>query len=104
MGGMSTKSGYTYLDIEVEIANTGRSDPSPYNPLYFKVRDSQGYEYGASFASVDPSLTSGELAQGEKVRGHVTFEIPKEAMGLLVMYEPQVLFGGYRIIRIDLGQ
>jgi Domain of unknown function (DUF4352) len=104
VSGMPAKSGYTYMDIEVEIANTGRSDPSPYNPLYFKVRDSKGYEYGTSFASVDPSLTSGELAQGEKVRGHVTFEIPSQATGLLVMYEPEVLFGGYRIIRIDLGQ
>jgi hypothetical protein len=102
-GGLSAKDGYTYVDLEVEIANTGRDDPSPYNPLYFKIRDNQGYEYSAGFVSVEPALTSGELAKGEKVKGHVAFEVPETATGLLALYEPEVLFGGYRIIRIDLA-
>lgn len=104
LSGMSAKKGYTYLDLEVEISNSGRDDPSPYNPLYFKIRDNQGYEYSTSFISVEPALKSGKLARGEKVKGHVTFEIPENAAGLLALYEPEVLFGGYRIIRIDLGE
>jgi len=102
-GGLNAKVGYTYVDLEVEISNTGRDDPSPYNPLYFKVRDNQGYEYSTDFVSVEPALKSGKLAKGEKVKGHVAFEVPETAAGLLVLYEPGVLFGGYRIIRIDLG-
>jgi hypothetical protein len=95
--------GNVFVDIEAVIENTAR-DQAPYNPLYFKVKDSDGFEYNHAIASVDPSLKSGDLAKGEKVRGHVAFEVKSSAKGLVLAFEPMVLFGDYKEIRIALGQ
>jgi hypothetical protein len=97
------KAGNMLLNIEVIIENTNR-DKAPYNPLYFKVRDSNGFEYNTTITALDPSLKSGDVAQGEKVRGNVAFEVKSDAKGLVVSYEPLVLLGGYQAIKIDLGQ
>lgn len=98
---MKAKPGRTYVVIDVQIESPGR-DKSPYNPLYFKVRDGDGYEYTGSLIGADNGLKSGELAQGERVRGTVSFDVPSEAKGLVVSYQPLVLFGGYQVIRVQL--
>ena len=100
---MKPKEGNTYLVIAVTLENSTR-DKTPYNPLYFKVKDADGFEYSASFIAPDPELKSGDLAQGEKVRGNVAFEVPKTAKGFVVSYEPLVILGGYEPITINLGQ
>jgi len=40
---------------------------------------------------------------GEKARGKVAFNIPDTAKGLVLTYQPIVIFGGYTI-KINLGQ
>jgi hypothetical protein len=95
------KQGNTYLLVDVTVQNVDR-DRAPYNPMYFKVRSKDGFEYTTAFASPDGSLHSGELAKGESVRGWVTFEVPTSASGFMLTYEPLVILGGYRTIRIQL--
>jgi hypothetical protein len=101
---MTPSEGYTFVDLEVLIENIGRDDETPYNPLYFKIKDSKGYEYTSSMMSVDPSLTSGDLSKGEKVRGHVAFEVKADATGVVAIYQPQVILGGYEKIVVNLIQ
>ena len=96
-------AGYIYLDIDVIIENTSR-EKAPYNPLYFKVKDSDGFEFTSAITALDPSLKSGELSQGDKARGHVAFEVPSNSGGFVVSYEPLVLFGDYEPIQVDLGK
>lgn len=93
--------GKTYLIADVTVENTGR-DKSPYNPLYFKVKDSDGYEYNAGISLDDKALKSGDLAAGEKARGTVAFTVPKAAKGFVVSYQPLVILGGYQTIRVAL--
>ncbi len=96
------KQGNEYLVVEVTIENESR-ETSPYNPLYFKVKDSDSFEYNVSLMPmIGNALKSGELAQGEKARGTVTFEIPKTVKGLVLSYQPLVILGGYQPIRIKL--
>lgn len=97
------KAGNTYLVVEAVIQNVSR-DTTPYNPLYFKVKDADGFEYTMTFGGADPALKSGDLTKGDKVRGMVTFEVPLTAKGFVVAYEPMVILGGYKAIKIDLGQ
>ncbi len=96
-------TGKTYLVCDVTIKTTTR-DSAPYNPLYFKLKDSGGYEYTVSLFTPDPSLKSGDLPKGEMVSGNIAFEIGETAKGLIVSYEPMVLLGGYETIKIDLAQ
>lgn len=94
--------GMEFVVIEAVVENVDR-EKAPYNTMYFKVKDQDGYEYNATIAP-DPSLKSGDLMQGDKARGKVAFEVKKGAAGLVVSYEPLVLFGGYETIRVALGQ
>ncbi len=96
--------GRVFLDVEVIIENPSHSDSLPCNPLYFKVKDADGYEYTTALVSLDPSLKSGDLAPGEEASGHVAFEVRKEARGFVLAYEPVVLFKDYEEISIDLGE
>lgn len=101
---MPAKDGKTYLVVDVTVENANR-DKAPYNPLYFKVKDADGFEYTATLlgASMDRSLQSGELASGEKARGTVAFEVPAGAKGFVSSYQPLVIFGGYEVLRVALG-
>jgi hypothetical protein len=100
----AAKAGHVYLNALVDIANQ-RDDEAPYNPLYFKVKDAGGFEYtGSLLGSPSPSLKSGKLTPGEHVAGWVSFEVPVEASGFVVSYQPLVIFGGYQTIRVDLGR
>jgi hypothetical protein len=93
--------GKTYVVADVTLESPGR-DTSPYNPIYFKVRASDGIEYTSTVIGDDRSLKSGELARGDRVRGTVAFEVPTGTTGLVLAYQPLVIFGGYQTIRIGL--
>lgn len=97
-------TGNIFLVIEVLIENVNRDEETPYNPLYFSLKDQDGYEYDNSFFAPEPSLQSGSLAIGDKARGLIAFEVREAASGFVVTYEPLVLLGGYEPIRISLGQ
>jgi hypothetical protein len=96
---MTAAEGNTYLVVDVLLETTDR-DMAPYNPLYFSVKDSDGFEHTNALIAPDPSLKSGELARGDRVRGNVAFEVPLGATGLVLTYEPLVIMGGYEPLRV----
>jgi hypothetical protein len=98
---LQAKPGRVYLVTDVTLENATR-DTAPYNPLYFKVKDSDGFEYNGSLIGDDRSLKAGELATGEKARGTVAFDVPANAKELVLSYQPMVLFGGYQVLRVAL--
>jgi hypothetical protein len=96
--------GKTYVVVEVLIENVGRDDPIPYNPLYFKLKDEDGFEYNPNILGPDKSLMSGELPKGDKVRGVVAFEIPNGAKGLIMQYKPLVFSSNNATIIFQLDE
>jgi hypothetical protein len=96
-------AGKTMLAIDITIESTKDSGVSA-NQFYCKLRDSQGYQYNLTVAGKDPSLGSqNDIPAGQKLRGWVTFEVPKTANGFVFSYEPLSL--SQRIsIPFDLGQ
>ena len=95
------RAGNTFVLADVTIQNSG-SAALPYNPLYFKVMDGDGYEYDETLNPQTNSLKDGSLAPGRKVRGTVAFEVPKDAKGLVVEYKPLGLLSTGQTIRITL--
>ena len=100
---LRAEEGKVYLVAEVLLETTTR-DSAPYNPMYFKVKDGNGFEYNTSIIAPDPSLKSGDLVKGDKVRGNVAFEVPATATGFILSYEPLVIAGGYEALKVDLGR
>lgn len=97
---LKADAGNTYLIAEVVIENVS-ADKAPYNPLYFKVKDSDGFEYNAGISTDDQALKSGDLAKGDKARGTVAFQVKKDAKGFVLAFKP-IVFGGGDPIRIAL--
>lgn len=100
---MKAADGNTYLILDVLVENTGKEE-APYNPLYFTIKDTDGFQYQNSIIAPDPTLQSGTLPIGDKARGNVAFEVKDGAKGLVVTYEPLVILGGYEPIRIAVEQ
>lgn len=95
------KNGNTFIVVEVLIENVS-VDKAPYNPFYFKVKDSDGFESTPALGAGDQPLRSGELPKGDKARGTVAFEVKKDAKALVLSYKPLVLFSGDEVIRVAL--
>jgi hypothetical protein len=93
--------GNVFLVCEVLLENTG-ADPAAYNPLYFKLKDGDGFEYNVTLTAPDPSLLSGELAARDKARGNIAFEVKATARGLMLTYAP-IQFGNSVSLKVALG-
>lgn len=85
------KSGKEFVIVYVTIENKGSNNLS-YNPLYFKMQNSQGQQESMTFTTIDQdtALQSGELIPGGKVSGTITFEQPKDDTGLVLIYSDSI--------------
>lgn len=83
------KDGMEYVIVLIEIVNKGDDDES-YNPLYFKVKNSQGQKEGMTLSAVnnDTALKAGELSTGGTVSGTIVFEEPINDSKLSLIYQP----------------
>jgi hypothetical protein len=93
--------GRIFVDLLVTIQNLSRPD-TPYNPFYFKAKDALGYEYVPVVIAHDSLLYPGSLGTGQKVSGHVFFEVPEGTEWLVVSYRPQVLVENYEEILLGI--
>lgn len=94
------KDGNEFVVAEVLIENVS-ADKVNYNPLYFKAKDSEGFEVNAELIAGDQSLKSGDLTKGDKTRGNVAFEVKKDTKGLVMEFKPLV-FGESESIKVAL--
>lgn len=85
------KSGKEFVIVSVTIENKG-TDNLSYNPLYFKMQNSQGQQESMTFTTIDKdtALQSGELVSGGKVSGTIAFEQPTGDTGLILIYNDNV--------------
>ena len=91
-----------YIAVEVLLENnTGNS--FFYGSAQFKLKDENGFEYEGSLPYREPSMGFGTIVNREKVRGFLSYIVPKSATSLNLIYQ---LGGGsdYQTIYIDLGQ
>jgi hypothetical protein len=94
---MKPKDKMTYLDVEVLIENVGKAEVA-YIPDDFEIKDEQFWQYPTRMFMVDPSLKSGKLIKGDKVRGHITFEVPLAAKKFVLYYDPNFMGGWEKAI------
>jgi hypothetical protein len=101
-GYASATAGMHFLAVEILIVSDAASNVNV-NPFYATVKDSDGYSYTSYLMGKDPALTSqNDLAQGDKMRGWVTFQVPLTAHGFVFNYKPISIFNTVDI-RVDLG-
>jgi hypothetical protein len=92
------ENGMRFVTLAVKIENTGHTR-APYNSLYFRVKDADGFEYLPILGSPDTSLQAGSLGRGQMVRNIIIFEVPETDQVLLLTYLPTVIAEEYAPIR-----
>lgn len=93
--------GNVYLVIEVVLQNAAR-DVTPYNYLYFTLRDVRNYQFLPLAYAPDPLLANGNINLNEQAHGFVAFEIPQNSIKLVVEYKPLLYLGDTEMLRIAL--
>ncbi len=89
----TTQGDRAVLAIYVRMENDG-TNPIRINPAFFRMVDRSGAKYPISTA-VEASLPAIELGPktgpneaGKQTEGNLTFELPRSAQGLALVYEP----------------
>ncbi len=95
------KAGNKFVSVDLTQENTG-TDPRDYNLWYFKLQDDKDFSYQTGFSSCrEPSFGSGVLQAGQKTRGYITFEVPKENNPTQVMFTPSWWSTGQIVIKVQ---
>lgn len=79
------EKGKKYMSVDVLYENTGKESGS-YDPSNFELQDSESHRYKREYTGKEPMLESGNLLGGEKVRGHLTYEVPEDVSNISVRY------------------
>ena len=100
------KKGNIFLGVEATVENLADKQFHA-TPSHAKIVDSQNLAHNSlNFASVtgcDPLFKFTQLAKGEKAKGWLVFEIPKDATNLKLSYNP-TLIGTPQTLKFDLGR
>jgi hypothetical protein len=94
------KENYIYKIIDVTLENLGKESESISSLLMFSVSDSEGYSYDTTIGPETKGSVDGELQPSRKLRGEIAFEIPVDATGLELLFEPNLFGFGQAIIKI----
>lgn len=85
-------AGNVFYSVELSVGSSDSRHAADSNIFYAKLRDSAGHLYTASLFGKSPQLGSqSDISQGQNIRGWVTFEVPSNASGFVLVYEP--IFG-----------
>jgi len=96
--------GNEFVAVELVLVNKGEDPASVSSMMQMILKDETGQRYSLDFAGSKAAggrPPDGELAPGERLRGKVGFQIPKEAKGLVFVFDAQVLGTGK--VLVDLG-
>jgi hypothetical protein len=89
-----------YLAAEIVLENR-RSDGFFYGGSEFRLKDKDDYEYVATLDYRQPGIGQGTLGPGERVRGFLSYIVPREAKGLSLIFQAPA-DSSYRTIYISL--
>jgi len=98
---MQPKSGNKFVVVDITQENQG-ADPRSYNVWDYKLQDSQDFTYQTAMTSCrEPGFSAGTLQKGQKTRGFITFEIPKENTAAKLIFTPSWLSTEQIIINLE---
>lgn len=89
-GVIKPNQGQKWIVVDTTIANQGKQ-PRSVSVVSFKLLDSANNSYEVALLAAaldDVESPTGQIAPGEKRRGEVAFEVPDNAKGLKLVFQP----------------
>lgn len=93
-------SGKTYVIADVALENTS-NETKPYNVFDFRIQTAEGQVLDGAFATVDNSLSSGDMVAGGKASGQIVFEVPVEEGHQYVIWKPNAFNSDRAIVQVQ---
>ncbi len=86
------RQGNMWLGVEVKLESTSDNELRV-SPFYATLHDSRHRSYTPTFGGCRPALDSMRMKKGDKAHGWITFELPRDATGIHLVYDPFVVGG-----------
>lgn len=94
-------AGHVFKIVDCTIENLSDQSQAISSLMMFKMADSEGYNYNVTITDSSKPSLDGELGPGRKMRGEIAFEVPADATGLELIFEPNILGFGQAIFKLD---
>lgn len=94
------KAGDLYILINFTALNAGTS-AQDMSPIYFTLRDDQGDTFDLAYITV-PSDPRGTVVSGQKLRGDLSYEIPKSLHSLTLQFDSPDDFDNSQVVQWNL--
>ncbi len=98
------KEDFKFAAVDVMIENQGNTTQEISSIVQMYLKDSTGQKYTFHFGAqsiIDSGLPDDELQPGEKVRGQIGFQVPKDISGLLFVFDAEIFGFGKVFIALD---
>jgi len=98
------EAGQEFIAVDLLLVNQGEKPKSVSSLLQMYLKDETGQKYEPDFEAqmAVGSAPEGEISPGERIRGKIGFQVPKEVGSLTFVYDVDV-FGTGKVF-VDLGE
>lgn len=96
--------GKKFVAVDILLVNQGSKTTSVSSLLQMELKDETGQKYDIDLmanVATGSSSPDGELSAGERIRGKVGFQVPRDATGLVFVFDADV-FGTGKVF-VELG-
>ena len=103
-GIIQPKEGYKFVSVDVLIDNRGDVVKEITSVVQMYLKDSTGQQYTFHLGAqsiIDSGLPDNELQPGEKIRGQIGFQVPKNTPGLIFVFDADIFGFGKAFIALE---
>ena len=98
------KEDFKFVAVDLTIENKGNTTREISSIVQLYLKDSTGQKYTFHLGAqsiIDSGLPDDELQPGEKIRGQIGFQVPKDIQGLLFVFNAEIFGFGKVFIALD---
>ena len=98
------KEDFKFVAVDLTIENQGNTTQEISSIIQLYLKDSTGQKYTFHLGAqsiIDGGLPDDELQPGEKIRGQIGFQVPKDIQGLVFVFNAEIFGFGKVFIALD---
>lgn len=98
------KEDYKFAAVDLTVENQGNTTQEISSIVQMYLKDSTGQKYTFHLGAqsiIDSGLPDDELQPGEKIRGQIGYQVPKDVQGLIFVFDAEIFGFGKVFIALE---
>lgn len=98
------KEDFKFAAVDLTVENQGNTTQEISSIIQMYLKDSTGQKYTFHLGAqsiIDSGLPDDELQPGEKIRGQIGFQVPKDVQGLIFVFDAEIFGFGKVFIALE---